>query len=99
MGRSAAGDEVDATVPVEVGGQGIFDGHAAVVDHVPHEGETVAILPGVVDEQAGAARGPLRILRGIALADQELFVPVSVEVGTPDGVAPGERLIDDATVP
>src|SRR4051812_14816391 len=95
----AAGDDLGLAVAVEVRGQGVLAGHAAVVERVAGEGELVALQRRVEDEDAG----PLRALRGVlvrvALADDDLVVAVAVEVGAPDGVSPGDGLGQDVTLP
>ena len=53
----AAGDDVGAAVAVEVGGESVLAGHAAVVDGVPVEGERVRAGLGVEHEDPGP-RGP-----------------------------------------
>ena len=50
--RTAAGNDVHATIAVQVGRQGIFTGHAAVVDRVAVKGERDRPGFGVENEDA-----------------------------------------------
>ena len=83
MGGPAAGDDVTAAIAVEVGGQGILAGHAAVVDGDAIEDGRICSRPGIEDEDARPARTERRRAVRVALADDQLVVLVSIQVGAP----------------
>ena len=95
MGCAAAGDDIREAVAIQVGGEGVFAGHAAIVDGVPLEGERLSsrAWDRKRRRQVLVGTGTPGLL-GSALTDDQLVVVVAVEVGRPDGVAPLQWLGD-----
>ena len=75
-------------VTVQVRGDSIFAGHAAVVDGVPLELEWNRAWFRVEHEHSRSSRAPGARLVRVALTDQELIVVVVIKVGGPGGVTP-----------
>ena len=88
-----------AAITVQVRGQSIFAGHAAVVDGVPLEYERIRTRLRVEHEDARPVRARRARLVRVALADDQLVVSVAVQVGRPDGVTPLQRLGDHLSRP
>src|SRR3954464_12929321 len=99
MRGSSAGDDVAPAGAIEVGGEGVFAGHAAVVDGVAIEGRGGIAGSGIEYENAGPARHGCRRTIRVALADHDLVVGIGIEIGAPDGMTPLHRLGDDLAVP
>lgn len=83
MGGPAAGDDVTAAIAVEVRGQGILARHAAVVDGDAVEDGRISSRPGIEDKDARASCTWCRRTVRVALADDQLLVLVSIQVGAP----------------
>src|SRR5262249_30225446 len=91
------GDDVDATIPVQVRRRQVLDRHAAVLDNLPLP---LAVLD--VGRLVDAHSAPLsRLLAQVAVthADDQLLVAVAVDVGAPDRMTPAQPVIDDMAVP
>ena len=90
------GHDVHSAIAIEVCDGQIFDGHAPIVDNVPAP-LSAAAVHGLVDAHSAPL---LRLIAQIiADADDQLVIPIAVEVGTPDSVPPFQFFIDDVPLP
>src|SRR5207253_3065142 len=83
--RAADGDDVRPAVAIQIADGEVFDGDAAGIEL------GFAPVGCVVDADAGLGFSG----DGVADARDEIFVAVAVSVRAPEGVAPGEVVVDD----
>ena len=89
MSSPSASDDVGAAVAIQVGGDSIFAGHAAVVDGMPLENERVlSQVWGRTRRLPVRADRPCRACWGRAGRSDQLVVVVVIQIGGPDGVPP-----------
>ena len=95
MGGPAAGDDVITAIAVEVGGQGILAGHAAVVDGDAIEYGRIRSRPGIKDKNAWPSGTRCCRTVRVTLADDQFVILVFIKVGAPDGMTPLEGFGND----
>ena len=91
FGRAAGGDDVGATVAIEVGDFQVLAGHLVVVDH---SGE----FPGGVGGDAGGVKLEAEFIAGFARAagaDDDLVTAEAEEIAGSEAVALVEGLVED----
>src|SRR5262249_37570810 len=97
LGRPADGDDVRLAVAVQVGHGQVLDRDAPVVkDHpLPLLADGVGALVNAHAALLGE-RVPLR--RIVANADDETVTTTAIQVGTPDGMAPAEMVVENLAI-